>query len=347
VNSAADVSGMPYLPRMEGTSPSRGTVRRVNRRAVSGRGVLTWVCWGIATLLAAGCALGLTASAAVAGQVPVILQYSCSLPLVGAQPLTATFVWPSELRSATVNTRTPTLPVEASATVSSAARTVVSFAGIERIKGTADVSAEVMAPQGDIGENVQLTVPLTNVSTGSGPLTVPASGLIPPVLLSQTGQAKVVVEAMNIHLATLTASGTLSVLGNISISCTLDSGQTGVVASLRILPAVSPAARSASAAQSAAPRPAPTRTQASTRTQTRTPAHAQIPAPSSSPGPPRASLSLLGHSVSLARSYPGFLLLAVFLLCAAILLILKTALRIFNVGLAAVVRGPAAKRSPP
>ena len=256
-NPAANASGMSYLPRMGGPSPSQGAVGRVNRRAVPRRGVLARACQGIAALLAAGCALGLTASGAMAGQVPIILQYSCQLPLVGGTALTATFVWPSGLQAATAGTRTPSLPVEVTATVASAARTVVSFAGIQWIEGTADVSAEIIAPQGDISENVKLTVPRTNVSTGSGPLTVPASGPIPPVLLSQAGQAKVVVGAVVIHLATLTASGTPSILGNISLSCTLDPGQTGVVSSVQILPVASSAARPSSTAQ-AAPRPTPT-----------------------------------------------------------------------------------------
>jgi hypothetical protein len=337
---AIGVSAMTYLPRMGGSSSSQGAGGRVNRRAVSRRGVLAWVCWGIAALLAAGCALGLTASGAVAGQVPIILHYSCRLPLVGTQSLTATLVWPSGLQTTTVDTRTPSLPVEVTGTVASAARTVVSFASIEWIEGTAHVSAEIMAPQGDISENVKLTVPRTNVSTGSGPLTVPASGSIPSVLLSQTGQAKVVVGAVVIHLATLTASGALSHLGNISVPCTLDSGQTGVVSSLQILPVASSAARSSPTAQ-AAPRPTPT------QTPTPTHAHTQTPAPRSSPVPQSAAVKLLRLSAPFARSFPGFLLLALFLLCAAVLVILKAALRVFNIALAAAVRSPSAKRSPP
>jgi hypothetical protein len=337
-NPAAGVSGMPYLPRMGGSSPSQGTVGRANRRAVSRRGLLARVCRGIAPLLAAGCALGFTSNGAVAGQVPVILQYSCKLPVVGGTAVTATVGWPSGLQTTTVDTRTPSLPVEVAGTVAPAARTVVSLARIEWIEGTADVSAELMAPQGDISEKVKLTVPRTNVSTGSGPLTVPASGSIPSVLLSQTGQAKVVVGAVVIHLATLTASGALSGLGNISLSCTLDSGQTGVVASLQIVPSASSAAPSSSTAQ-AAHRPAPSQTPAPT--QTPTPA-AHTPAPSSGPSPQSALGTLLRHSAPLARSYPGFLLLALFIVCAAVLVILKAG------GVAvAELRGPSGRGRPP
>src|SRR5580704_10498452 len=111
-NPAADVSGMPYLPRMGGSSSGQGAADRQNRRAALRRGVLIWACRGIAALLAAGCALGLTASGAVAGQVPTVLQYSCQLPIVGWTSLAATFVWPNGLQSATVGTRTPSLAVE-------------------------------------------------------------------------------------------------------------------------------------------------------------------------------------------------------------------------------------------
>lgn len=305
--------------------------------------MLAWACGGIATLLAAGSALIFTASGATAGQVPVTLQYSCQLPIVGGTALTATFVWPSGLQTATAGTRTPSLPVEVAATVASAARTVVSFAGIEWIEGTADVSAEIMAPQGDISESVELTVPRTNVSTGSGPLTVPASGPIPSVLLSQAGQAKVVVKALVIHLATLTVSGTPSILGNLSLSCTLDPGQTGLVTSVQILPVASPAASTAQAAPtSAIPTPTPTPTSA---IPTPAPTHVdtQAPAPSSSPSPQSALVRLLRHSAPFARSFPGLLLLALFLLCAATLVTLKVALTIFNIGF----RNSSARQSPP
>lgn len=335
---------MPYRPRMGGSRRSQGTVGRVNHRAVSRREVLAWACRGIAALLAAGCALGLAASGAAADQVPVILQYSCQLPIVGGTPLTATFVWPSALQTATVDTRTASLPVQVEGTVGSAARTVVSFAAVKWIQGTVDISAEVMAPQGDIAENAKLAVPRTDVSTGSGSLTVPASGLIPSVLLSQTGQAQVVVGAVVIHLATLTASGALSILGNLNLSCTLDSGQTGVVSSLQILPAASSTARSSPAVQ-AAPRPAPTLTISPTPAPI--PTRARTPAPGSSLRSQNASAGLLRHAARLARSFPGFLLLALFLLCAAILVTLKIILRIFTIGLAAAIRKSGARRSPP
>lgn len=192
-NLAAGASGIPYLPRMDGSGPSQGAACPANRRAISRRHVVAWICRTIVALLAAVYAAGLNASAAVTGQVPVTLRYSCQLPIVGGTALTTKFVWPSGLRTTTVDTRTPSLPVDVAATVGSAARTVVSVVGIEWIEGTADVRVDIKAPQGNISEKVKFTVPRTNVSTGSGPLTVSATGSTRPVLLSQTGQAKVVV----------------------------------------------------------------------------------------------------------------------------------------------------------
>jgi hypothetical protein len=350
---------MSYLPPMRGSSPSQGAVHRVNRHSVSRQAILARIGWGTAVLLAAGGALGLTAGTAAAGQAPTTLQYSCQLPLLGAQSLTATFAWPSGLQKPTVDTRTPRLPVQVAATVASAARILVSLDGIESIEGTADVSTEIIAPQGDISENVKLSVPFTDVSTGIGPLTVPASGLLPSVVLSQPGQATVIVGAVVIQLATLTPSGAPSILRNISIPCTLNPGQTGIVSSLQILPIVLPAARPSSAAQAA-----PTRTAASTQppspTRAATPipapaltpapvrsltnAHTQTPAPSSGLNPQGASVKLLRRAAPLARSFPGLLLLVLFLLFAAIVAMLKAALKAFNIGSADAVRKPSAKR---
>jgi hypothetical protein len=233
--------------------------------------------------------------------------------------------------------------VAVAATVASAARIVVRFAGIEWIEGTADISATIMAPQGDINETVTLSVPRTNVATGSGPLTVPASGPIPSVLLSQAGQAKVVAGPVVIHLATLTASRTLSVLGNLSLSCSLNPGQNGVVTRMQIHP-IAASARPGSAT-TVTPRPDPTQLP----TQTLTPTHAPDPTETPTPPPPRApnpspspqivSAKLLRRSEPFARSFPGFVLLALFLLGAAMLVIVEIALRTFKIGLEGVRRG--------
>jgi hypothetical protein len=305
--------------------------------------------------------MGFRASGAVAAQVPISLQYSCKLPYIGGQSLTATFAWPSALNKATVGTRTPRLPVQVAATVGSAARTLVSIARIRWIEGTAQVDAIVMAPQGNISEKVKLAIPRTDVSTGSGPLTVPASGLTPSVLPSQTGHAKVIIQSVAIHLTTLTASGALSSLGDLSFRCTLDSGQTGVVASLRILAASASPSASASARSSpttqVAPAPAPAAGPTTTPAPTPAPAPTPVPTPAptptrahspvASPSPQGALVMVLRYSAPFARSFPGFLLLALLLLCAAVLIALKTVLRVLNVRLTVTAGRPPAKRPRP
>lgn len=186
------------------------------------------------------CGLGLTVSRAAADPGTVVLQYSCPLPIIGGQPLTATFTWPSALDTVTLDTHTARLPVAVTGSVAAAARTLASLVGAEWIQGTADVTAEVDAPQGDISETMTFTVPRTNVSSGSGPLVVPASGPMPSMFFSQTGTGTVVVSGLVIHLATLTSTGSLTSLGDIDEACTLDSGQSDVVGSFRILPAPTP-----------------------------------------------------------------------------------------------------------
>ena len=324
-NPAAGVSGMPYLPRMGGSSSGQGAADRQDRRAALRRRVLVWVCRRIAALLAVGCALGFTASRAVAGQVPIVFRYSCKLPIVGGTSLTATFVWPNGLQSATVGTRTPSLPVKVAATVGSAARTVVSFGRIKWIEGTADVSAEIMAPQGDIREHATLTVPRTDVSTGLWP----------------ADRACVRPHSLGPAQPDWTGQGRGRNRGHPPRHSDRDRDPERPGEHQRLVhPGSRPDWRrdvgadpsrrrfsgAACSATQAAPRPTPTLTptptQTPTATQTPTPPRASSPSPSSQ----SVSAMLLRLSAPFARSFPGFVLLALFLLCAAVLPTLKPGL---------------------
>ena len=121
-NPAAGVSGCPIFLAWE--VPVRARAPPTDRTAAP---PCAGGCWpgsarGSPRCLRSGARWALR-PVGPAGQVPIVFRYSCKLPIVGGTSLAATFVWPNGLQSATVGTRTPSLPVEVAATVGSAART--------------------------------------------------------------------------------------------------------------------------------------------------------------------------------------------------------------------------------
>lgn len=194
----------------------------------------------------------LTASLPAAGSAPITQQYTCPLPIVGGQPLTASFV-PPDLKSATVGVPTPVLPVTVSATAQADVWIIINLFGIASVEGTADVTGELISPQGNRGLTLHLTLPRTKLSGGSGPVTVSAHGVLPSLVLNKPGNAEIIVQGFVAHIETLNSSGGPTMLGQINTSCTLNGGQSDVLGSGPIFPAPSH-----SPATSLSPTPTPT-----------------------------------------------------------------------------------------
>jgi hypothetical protein len=118
--------------------------------------------------------------------------------------------------------------------------------------GTADVTSVIHAPQGGIPEKVTLAIPRAGVPS-SGSMTIPAAGNTPVVTFPQAGTGTVSAGAVTMHVHGYSADG--SPKPPFDIDCSLDSGQTGVVATFTITPVTAPSgAPSSSAAQ---PPPSP------------------------------------------------------------------------------------------
>ena len=248
-------------------------------------------------VLAAGM-WSVTAGRAEAGTAPIVRQFMCPLPVVGTQPITISVARPA-LDTATVGVPTPRLPVTATGTVAAAARLVVSFLGAKWAEGTGVVTEEVDTPQGPVMESMPFTVPRTDVATGSGPLSVSGSGTLPSMTFSRPGDGRVLITGLTLHLSLLNSGGGQTWLSPLNITCTLASGQSGAVASFRILPAAAPA-----------PSPNPTRATATSSPTRRlasptlspspTPSlvtSSPVPPPSPTPSPPSKPSSLASHQL--------------------------------------------------
>lgn len=181
-------------------------------------------------------------------------QFTCSFPVIGGQQLTGSFVRP-DIYTVTVGVPTPRLTITVTVSVVAAARTLASIIGATSVEGTADVTGDVDAPQGDIGVPMTFTLPRTAIPGGSGPVTATATGTLPSLVLDKVGTATVVIKTMELHVTPLTASGGETWVGQINSTCTLDSGQSDVLLSGEV---VSPGTSSTPTAISKSPHPAPT-----------------------------------------------------------------------------------------
>ena len=175
------------------------------------------------------------AAAAASGPVPITLRYTCSFPIIGSQPMTASILW-TDQNTHLVGQATAVTPVNASATVGPLVSQALGVLGATTIDGTADVSSVVTAPQGPIGVTVPLGVPVTAVP-GSGPLSVDAHGNLPSMTFKQPGNATITVGEINLHFAPKTAGGGSTLLNEVNSTCELASGQSGLLANFQILTA--------------------------------------------------------------------------------------------------------------
>jgi hypothetical protein len=261
---------------------SRGTVWT---RRVIALGVVAAAVWSV------------SGSRAEAGTAPIVRQFICPLPIIGAQSVTVSVVRPA-LDTAIVGVPTPRLPVTATATVAAAARLVVSFLRAEWAEGTGVMTGEVETPQGRVAERMPFTVPRTDVATGSGPLSVPGFGTLPSMTFGRPGHGEVLATGLTFHLSLLTSDGGQTFLSPFNITCTLASGQSDAVESFRILPPPAPLLKRArgTATSSPTPRPTPSPTLSPSRTPSPSPSSVisgtdpqPSPTPTPSPKPsPRA-----------------------------------------------------------
>jgi hypothetical protein len=255
------------------------------------------VCRAITLAVLAAGVWSVTASRAEAGKTLIVRQFMCQLPIIGTQPVTVSVARPA-LDTAVVGVPTPRLRITATGTVTAAARLVVSFLGAEWAEGTGVMDGEVDAPQGMIKESVPFTVPRTNVATGSGPLSASGFGTLPSVAFSRPGEGEVLVSGLTLHLSLLTSGGGQALMSPFNTTCTLASGQSGAVASFRILPAASTPSRSptrSTATSAPAPTPRPTRTPTPSPV-----ASSRSPLPSSAP----ARSSVIGSHAPLPSPTP-------------------------------------------
>jgi hypothetical protein len=165
----------------------------------------------------------------------VTLHYTCSWSVFPSQPMTAVVAWHAP-PSIAVGQTTPTITVDATATIDAAVVSALDFVDAATIEGSADAPGTVVAPEGDIHAAVRLNVPRTPVPA-SGSMNVYATGTAPPLVFHQPGHARITVDNdLALHLTPRQSDGSATTVGEVDLSCTLDSGQDNVVYAFDVTP---------------------------------------------------------------------------------------------------------------
>ncbi|ACU74722.1 hypothetical protein Caci_5864 [Catenulispora acidiphila DSM 44928] len=213
------------------------------RRKITARKITEVTVVAVAAVGAAGLARPVASQASDSS---ATLRYHCGFPVIGVQSVVAEVAW----------TIPPTVQVgqpmassvlSVRATIPPQVVLTLRLRGAASLSGTADIDSAINAPQGVVADKATLTVPKVSVPA-LGSMTVSASGKTPPVSLSQAGSAHFDAGAIAMHLRGYTVGG--SPEAPFDVDCTLDRGQSDVVATFEIAAAApTSSATSSSVAQ--------------------------------------------------------------------------------------------------
>ncbi|WP_159048583.1 DUF6801 domain-containing protein [Streptomyces sp. NRRL F-4489] len=156
--------------------------------------------------------------------------YTCSSLLIGNHPFTAKIT--ADIPNAVaVGTPGKTITVKAVATVGASFTQWLATAGLKTLGGTVDANAHVAAPQDDFDVTVPFRMATTSVPA-SGPFNVTATGSATTHAFSHPGKGRITAGGLTLHLLGKNATGNLALRGD--APCTLNPGQSNVVASFAI-----------------------------------------------------------------------------------------------------------------
>ncbi|MFD0906075.1 DUF6801 domain-containing protein [Actinomadura sediminis] len=202
--------------------------RAAHRGALRAAGALS----AAAAVAAAGLVAGPAAAAAPA---TLELDYHCTFPLIGPQPVHVSLSAdvPETVR---VGETMPGIAVDSTATVGAASTRALAALGTATIEGDARADANLTVPEMPGGLPVQVDVALdrTNVPA-SGEFTVRGGGTAPDLTFTKPGPGTVAVGDLVLTLTPRTDDGGPGGLGTFESECVQDPGQDNVLASFEII----------------------------------------------------------------------------------------------------------------
>ncbi|SFH42885.1 Fibronectin type III domain-containing protein [Amycolatopsis regifaucium] len=180
-----------------------------------------------------------------AGNHPPLHQvYSCPFPLIGNQDV-AVDINATLPDTITAGQFTPKMDITAVSNAGKTATEGLRLVGAETIKGSALATSLVSSPQGHLAVGVPTAVPLQPIPAKGNDLVINASGAAPSLRFDQPGTATLSVHDLVLTMTPLTATGAETGLGTFVADCTPAAGQTNVLHTFTITPALDTTAPSA------------------------------------------------------------------------------------------------------
>jgi hypothetical protein len=191
-----------------------------------------------ARLLAAVCVTALSvltvgAVSAQAAETSLALNYTCTFPVIGSRPVTATY---GQNLPVSVTQGVPNSPsgVTADIVVPAAVTRGLNLVGAATISGSAVAGQSVVNGAARFGGPVSYTVPSTPVPA-SGAFTMHATGTFPSVSYPNAGTATISVGDLSQTLTPLNSRGRPTVLGTFTVPCTQVPGQNNALGTFPVL----------------------------------------------------------------------------------------------------------------
>jgi hypothetical protein len=197
-----------------------------------------------AGLVASGLVLVARSHRAVAAPVSLTLNYTCSFPLIGAQPMSVVINAdiPAQIAPGVA---TPAFAINAVATVSETARLGLRTLGATTLEGTVRSGARLSVPNMDLPLSVEMGVPQVPIPSASGPFPVNATGTTPSLTFTaqNAGTGTITVGDLVMTLTPKTSAGAATGLGTFDSSCTQGPGQNNVLQRITIGDGTGPTTR--------------------------------------------------------------------------------------------------------
>ncbi|OLT16938.1 hypothetical protein BJF79_48615 [Actinomadura sp. CNU-125] len=178
---------------------------------------------------------GLVAAPANAAPATLELDYHCTFPLIGPQPVHVSLVAdvPETVRVGEVM---PGIAVESTATVGAESTRALAALGTVTLEGGAAADATLTVPEMPGGLPVRVDVALDKTDVpASGEFAVRGTGKAPDLTFSRPGPGTVSVGNLVLTLTPRTADGGPGGLGTFESECVQDPGQDNVLASFEIV----------------------------------------------------------------------------------------------------------------
>jgi hypothetical protein len=203
--------------------PIRAPKKRGPAQVVAGTLVVLGLFASLAIMVAQG-------SIVTAAPVTLTLNYNCTFPLIGAQPLTVEIhsEMPTEIAAGTA---TGAFEIDAVATVSETARVGLRTVGAATLEGTVKANANLSVPGLELPITMDMTIPSAAVPATSGAFPTNASGSTPSLTFqpANAGTATITVGDLVMTLTPKAANGSPTGLGTFESACTAAPGQNRVL----------------------------------------------------------------------------------------------------------------------